>query len=86
MLRRRWTFSADGAAGLCRREKNWGFFEEDGALLITYALLPCTIILEFVPSEPDSLRLRSRHCYTPEAAAILQTSGARHLISFHDMV
>ena len=60
---------------MCRREKNWGFFEEDGALLVSYALLPCTVILEFLPAEPDNLKLRSKHCYNAEAAAILQTSG-----------
>ena len=39
----------------------------------------CTVILEFVPAEPDNLKLRSRHCYDTEAAAILQTSGGVHL-------
>lgn len=73
---------ANRAAWLCRREKNWGFFEEDGTLLITYALLPCTVVLEFVPAKPDNLRLRSRHCYATKAAAILQISGRWRLISF----
>ena len=63
----------------CRREKNWGFLEEDGALLVIYALLPCTVVLEYVPEEPDNLRFRSRHCYAPDAAAILRASGGWHL-------
>ena len=66
---------------LCRREKNWGFMEEDDTLLITYALLPCTIVLEYIPEEPDNLRFRSKHCYATDAPAILQASGGWHLVS-----
>ena len=60
---------------LCRREKNWGFMEEDGVLLITYALLPCTVVLEFTPAQPENVKIRSRHCYVAEAPAILQNAG-----------
>ena len=60
---------------LCRREKNWGFMEEDGTLLITYALLPCTVVLEFNPAQPEDLKICSRHCYVADAPAIMQYAG-----------
>lgn len=60
---------------LCSREKNWGFTEEDGVLLVTYALLPCTVVLEFNPAQPKDLKIRSRHCYVSDAPAILQNAG-----------
>jgi len=52
--------------------------EEDGVILITYALLPCTVVLELDLANPEALRIRSRHCYMPQAPSILQATG-RHL-------
>ena len=59
-----------------KREKNWGFVEEDGALMIYYALLPCTVVLEFDMGQPDGVLLRSRTCYDEQAAVIQQQTGA----------
>lgn len=60
-----------------KREKNWGFVEEDGALMIYYALLPCTVVLEFDMGQPDGVLLRSRTCYDEQAAIIQQQTGAQ---------
>ena len=60
-----------------KREKNWGFVEEDGALMIYYALLPCTVVLEFDTGQPDGVLMRGRTCYDAEAAAIEQHTGTR---------
>jgi len=59
-----------------KREKNWGFVEEDGALMIYYALLPCTVVLEFDMGQPDGVLFRSRTCYDEQAAIIKQQTGA----------
>ena len=59
-----------------KREKNWGFVEEDGALMIYYALLPCTVVLEFDMGQPDGVLLRSRICYDEQAAIIEDQTGA----------
>lgn len=61
--------------GQFKREKNWGFVEEDGALMIYYALLPCTVVLEFDMGQPDGVVLRSRACYTGQATVIEQQTG-----------
>ena len=60
-----------------KREKNWGFVEEDGALMIYYALLPCTVVLEFDAEKPDGVAMRGRTCYDAEASAIEQHTGRR---------
>lgn len=62
-------------ACICRREKNWGFWEEDGKLLILYAVLPCTVVLEFDASRPSELQIRSRSCYVLEVPNVLNASG-----------
>ncbi len=59
-----------------KREKNWGFVEEHGALMIYYALLPCTVVLEFDMGQPDGVLLRSRICYDEQAAIIQDQTGA----------
>jgi hypothetical protein len=58
-----------------KREKNWGFVEEEGALLVYYALLPCTVELQFDTTQPDGVSLPSRTCYNDKAAIILQQTG-----------
>jgi hypothetical protein len=58
-----------------KREKNWGFVEEEGALLVFYALLPCTVVLHFDTTQPDGVSLRSRTCYDDKAAIIRQQTG-----------
>ena len=63
------------SAAKFKREKNWGFVEEDGALMIYYALLPCTVVLEFDKGQPDGVALRSRACYDDQAAVIEQQTG-----------
>ncbi len=64
----------------CRREKNWGFWEEDGKLLILYGILPCTVVLEFDPLRPSEPSIRSRTCYVLDTVPILQASGKTHAI------
>ena len=64
----------DEAQGF-KREKNWGFVDEEGALVIYYALLPCTVVLEFDMGQPDGAVLRSRACYDDQAAVIQQQTG-----------
>lgn len=66
--------SKDEAQGF-KREKNWGFVDEEGALMIYYALLPCTVVLEFDMGQPDGAILRSRACYDDQAADIEQQTG-----------
>ena len=66
--------SKDEAQGF-KREKNWGFVDEEGALMIYYALLPCTVVLEFDMGQPDGVMLRSRACYDDQAADIQQQTG-----------
>lgn len=71
-------FKAGGkeeAAQGFKREKNWGFVDEGGALMIYYALLPCTVVLEFDMGQPDGAALRSRACYDDQAADIQQQTG-----------
>ncbi len=65
-----------------KREKNWGFVEEEGALMVYYALLPCTVVLEYDMGQPDGVILRSRACYDDQAAIIQQQTGkgAAHCI------
>lgn len=63
-----------------KREKNWGFVEEEGALMVYYALLPCTVVLEFDMGQPDGVILRSRACYDNQAAIILQQTGQLVLV------
>jgi hypothetical protein len=58
-----------------KREKNWGFVDEGGKLLIFYALLPCLVVVEFAPDTPDGVRMHSRYCYEPQAAAIEAATG-----------
>ncbi|BDA41016.1 hypothetical protein COCOBI_01-6710 [Coccomyxa sp. Obi] len=58
-----------------RREKNWGFWEDNGKLYILYGILPCTVVLEFNPDQPSQPSVRSRTCYVPEMLSILQASG-----------
>ena len=60
-----------------KREKNWGFVEEEGALMIYYALLPCTVVMEFDTQQPDGVLMRSRACYDDQAAAIEQQTGVQ---------
>ena len=60
-----------------KREKNWGFVEEQGALMIYYALLPCTVVMEFDTQQPDGVLMRSRACYVDQAAAIEQQTGGQ---------
>ena len=66
-----------------KREKNWGFVEEEGALMIYYALLPCTVVMEFDMQQPDGVLMRSRACYGDQAAAIEQQTGAQHYCCGH---
>ena len=63
------------SAAKFKREKNWGFVEEDRALIIYYALLPCTVVLEFDKGHIDGVALRSRACYDDQAAVIEQQTG-----------
>ena len=58
-----------------KREKNWGFVDEGGRLLIFYSLLPCLVVVEFAPDTLDGVRLHSRFCYEPQAAAIEGSTG-----------
>ena len=58
------------SAAKFKREKNWGFVEEEGALMIYYALLPCTVVLEFDLGQPDGVVMRSRACYADQATVI----------------
>ena len=60
-----------------KREKNWGFVEEEGTLMIYYALLPCTVVMEFDTQQPDGVVMRSRACYDDQATAIEQQTGAQ---------
>ena len=46
-------------------------------LMITYALLPCTVVLEFNPAQPEDLNISSRHCYLADAPAILKHAGEK---------
>ena len=59
-----------------KREKNWGFVAEGDRLLIYYALLPCTVVLEFDPAAPDGVSLAHRDCFAGSAAATLENTGA----------
>ena len=43
--------------------------------MIYYALLPCTVVLEFDMGQPDGVLLRSRACYAEQAPAIKQQTG-----------
>ncbi len=63
------------SAAKFKREKNWGFVEEEGALMIYYALLPCTVVLEFDLGQPDGVVMRSRACYADQATVIEQQTG-----------
>eukprot|EP00884_Botryococcus_braunii_P008167 jgi/Botrbrau1/17351/Bobra.0015s0095.1 len=58
-----------------KREKNWGFVDDGGRLLIFYSLLPCLVVLEFEPSLPDGARLHSRYCYEAQASSIAHATG-----------
>lgn len=58
-----------------KREKNWGFVEEGGRLLIFYSLLPCLVVLDFDPSLPDGARLHSRFCYEAQASSVMHATG-----------
>ncbi len=59
-----------------KREKNWGFVAEGERLLIFYALLPCTVVLEFDAGAADGVRLAHRACFAHGAAATLEHTGA----------
>ena len=50
--------------------------EEGSDLLIYYSLLPCTVVLEYSGTSPDSPRLRSRVCYKEQAAELEKATGA----------
>ena len=43
--------------------------------MIYYALLPCTVVLEFDMGQPDGVLLRSRACYAEQATVIEQQTG-----------
>ena len=43
--------------------------------MIYYALLPCTVVLEFDMGQPDGVVLRSRACYAEQATVIEQQTG-----------
>ena len=43
--------------------------------MIYYALLPCTVVLEFDMGQPDGVMMRSRSCYAEQAAVIEQQTG-----------
>ncbi|KAK9830983.1 hypothetical protein WJX81_005385 [Elliptochloris bilobata] len=58
-----------------KREKNWGFVAEGDRLLIFYALLPCTVVLEFDAAALDGVRLADRACFAGSAAATLERTG-----------
>ena len=45
--------------------------------MIYYALLPCTVVMEFDTQQPDGVLMRSRACYDDQAAAIEQQTGAQ---------
>ena len=62
-----------------KREKNWGFVEEGGDLMIYYALLPCTVVLQFDMGQPDGVVMRARTCYDAQAAAIQEQTGVSHV-------
>ncbi len=64
----------DRAPGF-KREKNWGFVEEGGDLMIYYALLPCTVVLQFDMGQPDGVVMHARACYDAQAATIQQQTG-----------
>ncbi len=68
---------------MCRREKNWGFWEQDGKLLILYGTLPCTVVLEFDPLQSMEPTIRSRRCQVPQASSILQTAGRSRTSLLH---
>ena len=68
--------SASAEAGVeFKREKNWGFVAEGERLLIFYALLPCTVVLEYDAGAPDGVRLADRACFASSAPATLQETG-----------
>ena len=72
--------SASAEAGVeFKREKNWGFVAEGERLLVFYALLPCTVVLEFDAGAPDGVRLADRACFASSAPATLQETGAAAL-------
>lgn len=43
--------------------------------MIYYALLPCTVAMEFDMGQPDGVVMRSRSCYAEQAAVIEQQTG-----------
>ena len=43
--------------------------------MIYYALLPCTVVLEFDMGQPDGVVMRSRSCYAEQAPVIEQQTG-----------
>ena len=57
--------------------------------MIYYALLPCTVVMEFDTQQPDGVLMRSRACYDDQAAAIEQQTGeqqslcCRHCLTVH---
>lgn len=67
------------AAGLPWQEKNWGFLEEDGRLLVVYSLFPCTVLLEYDPASDGGVRPYRKICYTNQdgnlPALVLQHTG-----------
>ena len=50
-------------AQMTNLEAGWGLCPEEHSLLILTSILPCTVALEYNDSVPDSVMLRSRHCY-----------------------
>ena len=44
-------------------------------LLVYYALLPCTVVLQFNPDVEGGLVMRSRACYEQQAASITRATG-----------
>jgi hypothetical protein len=60
-----------------RDEKNWGFFEHDGRLLIMYTALPCTMIFEYYPGEGQVSEMLSEKCYAEVEDIVLANTGLR---------
>lgn len=46
-----------------RPEKNWAFFEHQGALHFMHSLLPCTLAFLYDPATPKGAVLTHAYCY-----------------------
>ncbi|KAK9805203.1 hypothetical protein WJX72_005882 [[Myrmecia] bisecta] len=57
-------------------EKNWGFLEQDGQLLLIYSLLPCTVIYRVDPTADKGAVFDRSFCYSSPELVEASTNHA----------